>query len=174
MKIHTFEKAFLVAGATVLVACGAALVYASLGAGIHLPGAHGRIDPERVTVTPPFDQPGVRALPDGRYEAVLVARTWSFNPTEIRVPEDAEVTFTVTSVDVLHGFNVEGTRLNMMLIPGQVSRNTYTFDRPGEYLLICHEYCGLGHHMMYGRIIVEPAGTEVPLVGGALSVSPTH
>ena len=57
---------------------------------------------------------------------------------------------------------------------------SYRFDEPGEYLLICHEYCGLGHHMMYGRIIVEPAGTEVPLVGGDLplasapSHSPTH
>jgi cytochrome c oxidase subunit 2 len=38
-----------------------------------------------------------------------------------------------------------------------VSRNSYRFRKPGEHLLICHEYCGLAHHTMYGRIIVEPA-----------------
>jgi cytochrome c oxidase subunit II len=30
------------------------------------------------------------------------------------------------------------------------------FDRPGEYPMICHEYCGIAHHTMSGKIIVEP------------------
>ena len=42
-----------------------------------------------------------------------------------------------------------------MLIPGQVTRTVYTFREPGEYLLLCHEYCGLGHHVMSGKVIVE-------------------
>ena len=155
MKIHRWETAFLVAGAIVLFACGAALVYATFGADIHLPGDHGRIDPEQLATTPPFDQPGVRRLDDGRWQAVVIARAWSFEPAEIRVPAGVEVLFTATSVDILHGFNIERTRLNLMLIPGQVSQNSYTFDEPGEHLLICHEYCGIGHHLMYGRIIVE-------------------
>ena len=157
MKIHTWEKGFLAAGALVLVGCAGALVYATLGAGIHLPTDHGRIDPAQVTTTAPFDRPGVHARPDGTYEAVVIGRAWSFEPAEIRVPAGVEILFTATATDVIHGFNIEGTRLNMMLIPGQVSRNTYTFDEPGEYLLICHEYCGLGHHTMAGRIVVESA-----------------
>jgi cytochrome c oxidase subunit 2 len=179
MKIHTYEKAFLGVGVVVLVACAAALVYATAVHGLHLPGVSGRVDPAAVPTTPPFDRPGVYAREsdvegEAAYEVVVVARAWAFQPAEIRVPAGADITFTATTVDVLHGFNIEGTRLNMMLIPGQISRNSYRFDEPGEYLLICHEYCGLGHHMMYGRIIVEPAGTEVPLVDAALSVSPTH
>ncbi|MFO7262344.1 MAG: cytochrome c oxidase subunit II, partial [bacterium] len=79
----------------------------------------------------------------------------AFLPQEIRVPVGAEVTFTVTTPDVIHGFMIAGTRVNLMLIPGQVSRMTYTFRRPGEYALICHEYCGLGHQGMVGRVIVE-------------------
>jgi cytochrome c oxidase subunit 2 len=31
---------------------------------------------------------------------------------------------------------------------------TVKFDRPGEYLFICHEYCGVAHHIMYGTITV--------------------
>jgi cytochrome c oxidase subunit 2 len=65
------------------------------------------------------------------------------------------VTFIATSTDVLHGFEIAGTRLNMMLIPGQVAKNSYTFPEPGEHLIICHEYCGAGHHVMYGKVIVE-------------------
>jgi cytochrome c oxidase subunit 2 len=165
MKIHSYEKAFLTVGGGVLVACTAALIYATIAHGIHLPGASGRIDPAQVMVTPPFDRPGVYRRAGDEYEVVAVGRAWSFQPAEIRVPAGADITFTATSVDVLHGFNIEGTRLNMMLIPGQISRNEYRFDEPGEHLLICHEYCGLGHHLMYGRIVVEPAGTAVPLIG---------
>jgi cytochrome c oxidase subunit 2 len=42
-----------------------------------------------------------------------------------------------------------------MVIPGQVSRVTATFDKPGEYLIVCHEYCGAGHHVMFGKVIVN-------------------
>ena len=157
MKVHTYEKAFLAVGAGVLVICGAALIYATVGMGIHLPGRTAEIDPRQVFTTPPFDQVGVRQTGPNQYEAVIIAQAWVFLPPEIRVPAGAEVTFTATALDILHGLNVEGTRLNMMLIPGQVSRNTYRFREPGEYLMICHEYCGLGHHTMAGKVIVEPA-----------------
>jgi cytochrome c oxidase subunit 2 len=36
-----------------------------------------------------------------------------------------------------------------------VTRVVYTFDEPGEHLIICHEYCGIGHHNMWGKVIVE-------------------
>lgn len=157
MKVHTYEKAFLSVGIVVLIACGAALFYATFGMGIHLPGEEGRVDPSRVLSTPPFDDPGVRQTGPNEYEAVIIGYAWAFSPSVVRVPAGADITFTATTTDVLHGFNIEGTRINMMLIPGQISRNTYRFDEPGEYLLICHEYCGLGHHTMAGRIIVEPA-----------------
>jgi cytochrome c oxidase subunit 2 len=161
MKAHTWEKGFLAASIVVLIGCMAALAWATLGQQhIHLPGVAGQVNPRNLATTPPFDQPGLREVEPGRYEAVVIARIWSFDPPELRVPVGAEITFIATSADVLHGFNVEGTRLNMMLIPGQISRNTYTFEEPGEHLLICHEYCGIGHHTMSGRIIVEgPART---------------
>jgi cytochrome c oxidase subunit 2 len=157
MRVHTYENGFLLAGAAVLIACMSALAYASFGMGLHLPDKVGQLDPRQLATTPPFDQPGVHQVAPGKYEAVIVARAWSFQPAEIRVPVNAEVTFTATTTDVVHGFNVEGTRLNLMLIPGQISRNEYRFKEPGEHLLICHEYCGLGHHLMSGRVIVEAA-----------------
>ncbi len=155
MKAHSYENAFLITGGIVLAMCASALAYATFGMGMHLPGRVAQIDPAKVYQTPPFNKPGVRKIGEGRYEVVLVAQAWAFMPAEIRVPRNAEVTFTATSVDVIHGFDIERTRVNMMLIPGQVGRLTHTFREPGEFLLLCHEYCGAGHHMMYGKVIIE-------------------
>ncbi len=131
------------------------LAYSSVVMGIHLPGDAGRVDPATVASSAPFDEPGVRELGPKRYEVVMIARAWQFTPSEIRVPAGSEVTLISTATDVIHGIHVEGTRINMMLIPGQVARNTYTFEEPGEHLLVCHEYCGAGHHLMSGKVIVE-------------------
>jgi len=155
MKVHHYEKAFLWVGAVMLVVFGVTLVFTSVAMGIHLPGKVQRIDPAQVRQVPPFDDPGVREIELGRYEVSIVASAWAFQPREIRVPAGAEITFLSTSTDVIHGLHVEGTRVNMMLIPGQVARNTYTFDEPGRHLLVCHEFCGAGHHIMAGEVIVE-------------------
>lgn len=155
MRVHAYEKAFLWAGAVMLVVFLLTLAYSSVVMGIHLPGDAGRVDPATVASVPPFDEPGVRELGPNRYEVVMVARAWQFTPAEIRVPAGSEVTLIATATDVIHGIHVEGTRINMMLIPGQVARNTYTFEEPGEHLLVCHEYCGAGHHLMSGTVIVE-------------------
>ena len=62
-----------------------------------------------------------------------------------------------SSQDVIHGFRIPNTPVNLMIIPGQITRTTVRFSRPGEYPFYCHEYCGVGHHVMSGRIIVESA-----------------
>ena len=154
-RVHTYERAFLVLSALMLVVFLAALGYAAFEMGFHLPSRAGEITPDVVGRTPPFDHPGVHEIGPGRYEAVVVARAWGFTPAEIRVPVGAEVTFRATSIDVVHGFLVEGTRINMMLLPGQISELAYTFHEPGEHLLICHEYCGVGHQAMFGKVIAE-------------------
>ncbi|NJL28991.1 MAG: cytochrome C oxidase subunit II [Thermoanaerobaculia bacterium] len=155
MKIVVYEKAFLSVGGVLLAVCLAALFYASFGMGIHLPGAAGRIDPALLATTPPFDLPGVREVGPGRYEVVMIGQAWKWVPNEIRIPAGSEVTFVATTPDVIHGMHVEGTRVNMMLIPGQIARNSYVFKDKGEHLLLCHEFCGINHHTMYGKVIVE-------------------
>jgi len=86
----------------------------------------------------------------------MLAFTWAFNPKEITVPAGAEVTFKITSRDVTHGIYIEGTNINIMILPGQVSEVTHVFDKPGTYFYACHEYCGVGHQAMAGTITVVP------------------
>ncbi len=160
--MERLERIFLVAAAIMLVAFLAALAYSSVAMGIHLPGhgmaihyTHEQLLRKVLARTPPFDHPGVRQLAAGKYEVVIVGQTWSFTPGKIRIPAGAEVTFRATSADVIHGFYIPGTRVNLMLIPGEVSEMTYRFSEPGDYLLICHEYCGKLHHTMSATVEVR-------------------
>src|SRR5690606_17854028 len=133
-----------------------AVIVSAFGMQIRVPGEGGNIAPAMIDTTPPFDQPGVlRQVGPNQYEVAIVAQIWVFNPREIRVPVGSEVTFVATSRDVIPGLHLEGTNVNVMLIPGRITRQRAVFPRPGEYRFVCHEYCGTGHHLMFGNVIVE-------------------
>jgi len=156
MKVEQYEKFWIILSLVALVIFLGAIGASVFAAGIHVPGMEGRVDPRTVAQTAPFDQPGVREIAPGRYEVYLLAQTWRFTPDEIHVPAGSVITFYATSRDVVHGLKIENTNVNVMLLPGQISKVTASFDKPGTYLFICHEYCGIGHQAMSGRLIVEP------------------
>lgn len=157
MLIERYEKIFMRISAGFLALATIALIVSVTGDHASLPEPAGRLDPAEVTTTEPFDEPGVFQVDDDEFEVVMIARAWAWEPAEIDVPEGAEVTFTVTSADVIHGMLIPETQINAMVIPGQVTEVTTTFEETGLYSLICHEYCGIGHQNMGGRINVTPA-----------------
>jgi len=71
------------------------------------------------------------------------------------VPVGSTVTFYVTSADVQHGFKLEGTNINVMVLPGQVTKMTATFNQKGTFPFVCTEYCGVGHQNMFGTLVVK-------------------
>ena len=93
---------------------------------------------------------------DGRVWVRLVAQQYSFVPQCLVVPAGVPVTFRGTSADAIHGFVVGRTNANTMLIPGFVATFTTTFSKPGEQLMPCHEYCGIGHEAMWAKVRVLP------------------
>jgi cytochrome c oxidase subunit 2 len=101
---------------------------------------------------------GSELRPDGSVMVRAIGQQYSFMPPCIVVPAGAPITFRLTSADVLHGFMVDGTTVNAMLVPGYVSTIPVRFAAAGERHIPCHEFCGVGHQGMWGRIkIVEPA-----------------
>ena len=159
MHVHRYESAwakFSIALAIVFFLCCHDSSYCGW---IQLPSPQGNVDPENLSNTD-FHTPGVRELSPGNYEAYLIGQIWRWEPNEIRIPVGSNLTLYLTSRDVQHGFKVVGTDINVMVIPGQVSRVAHYFEEPGEHLIVCHEYCGLQHHTMAGKIIVEPIDTE--------------
>jgi cytochrome c oxidase subunit 2 len=154
--IYLYELAWILPSIAIPVGMLAALTVTAFGAGIHLPTVEGRVVAAQVAQTAPFDAPGVREIAPGRYEVVLTGQIWTFAPNEIRVPVGSTVTFVATSRDVVHGLFIPRAHVNVMLLPGQVTRATKRFEQPGEYPMLCHEYCGIAHHTMWGKVIVEP------------------
>ncbi|MFB6187791.1 MAG: cytochrome c oxidase subunit II, partial [Halobacteriaceae archaeon] len=136
------------------------IVYGALGPGVAMIGDTGHIvNPDNPIESPHFREPGVYQTSANTYSVYVLAQRFSFRPgtgTPIRIPADTKITFYITSPDVVHGFEVVGTNVNVMVIPGQISKITVRFDDPGTYHIICNEYCGAAHHAMEGTIIVVP------------------
>ncbi|REJ35441.1 MAG: cytochrome C oxidase subunit II [Bacillota bacterium] len=155
VDIDRLERFWIMISIAVLAALMLAIVYSVRGFGVEVPTDVGQVDPRTARETEPFNQPGVRQVGPGHYEVVMLAEAWRFEPSEVRVPAGSTVTFRLTSLDVIHGFRIPNTNVNLMVQPGQVVEATHRFNEPGTYHLFCHEYCGAGHHIMDGMLIVE-------------------
>jgi cytochrome c oxidase subunit 2 len=160
MKIDFYEKVFLGLTVVMLVAFGIFLMFAVQAHDITVASPAGRVDPATMLDEAPWNEPGVVKTAEGEYLATYVARTWNFDPAEITVPVGANITFQVVTRDIIHGFYMPGTNVNIMVIPGEISVTSHKFDEPGEYLILCHEYCGASHQTMHAKIIVESASGD--------------
>ena len=160
MKIDLYERIWMWGAAVIVVVFLTAIGISTFGYAVRPPSHIETINPAAVMQDARFSTPGVTTLPDGSVHVTMIAMTFSFLPSEVHVPVGHPVTFRITSMDVTHGFEIAGTNANTMVVPGYVSQFTYTFREPGEHLVVCNEYCGVGHHTMQGKVIVEPAGTR--------------
>ena len=99
---------------------------------------------------------GTAIEPDGSATVRMIAVQYDFVPHCVVVPAGTPVKFRLTSADVVHGFLLPDTNVNTMVVPGFVADVDTSFAEPGEYVMPCHEFCGLGHHAMWTRVSVVP------------------
>lgn len=154
--IERYERNWLLFALVMIVVFLVFIGYTLTGFAFYVPSSAERIDP--TTVRNPgslFSNPHVEKTGDNVYTAYVLAQAFTFLPSEIHVPKGARVIFYVTSPDVQHGFYVRGTNIDVQVIPGEVGKVEHTFKKPGEYRVICNEYCGIGHQDMIGKIVVE-------------------
>ena len=162
MEIHRFEAVWIGVSLLLIVGWIATVTYGAVGPGIQMIDDSGGTiaDPSDPVASENFREPGVYRTGEDRYAVYVIARQFLFQPgtsQPIQVPAGSTVTFYVTSADVVHGFEVAGTNVNAMVIPGQVTEMRVEFDRPATYGIVCNEYCGAAHHAMEGRLEVQPA-----------------
>lgn len=78
---------------------------------------------------------------------------------DITVPVDKVVEFRVTSSDVTHGFGIYNDKAELITqtqaMPGYVNRLRFKFTKPGNYNILCLEYCGAGHAVMRSSFTVN-------------------
>ena len=133
------------------------IAYSLATEGAHIAQSAARGSPETLLQQAMFTDPGVRVVGPNQLQVSIVGQAFVWVPETIRVPQGAEVEFYLTARDVIHGWQVENTNLNVEVIPGEVSRLRTSFDDLGRYRVTCNEYCGIGHQNMIGWIEVVPA-----------------
>ena len=157
MHIHAYEKLWLALSIVLILALIGTVTYGAVGPGVAMVAdSQSTVDPGALDEDDRFSEPRVEQVGENEYEAYVIAQQFIFRPDPITVPANSTVTFFVTSPDVIHGFEIVGTNANAMVVPGQVTELTVEFNEPGEYGLLCHEYCGAGHHTMEGSVVVQP------------------
>jgi cytochrome c oxidase subunit 2 len=78
---------------------------------------------------------------------VRVAGT-AIDPPRIRLPLDRQITFVLTSEDVVHSFYVPRFLIKRDHVPGFPNELTVTITEEGTYAGRCGEFCGLLHEAM--------------------------
>ena len=110
----------------------------------------------------PFSEGSVVEQSPKHYEVRYVARMWKFEPAEISVKPGSVADIYLSTPDVTHGAQIIGTNFNLMAVPGAVNYARVKFEKPGDYLVVCNEYCGTAHHDMAAVIhVTEQATTPV-------------
>ncbi|KAE9630368.1 cytochrome C oxidase subunit I [Parasedimentitalea maritima] len=75
---------------------------------------------------------------------------WETDTTEI--PFGRQVEFRVTTEDVNHGLGIYDPDMNLVVqvqaMPTYTNKVVHTFDKAGQYQILCMEFCGIAHHEM--------------------------
>jgi cytochrome c oxidase subunit 2 len=159
----------VVAGAVGLII--AVIVVSSASMLLHPPSNVETIDPTTIHLEGEFVESNLGTIEstDGSIVARVIATQFAFVPRCLAVPAGRPVTLRVTSPDLIHGLLIAGTNVNTMVVPGYVSQVRTVFQNPGDHLMPCHEYCGLGHSEMWSLVRVVPQGEWKPDEHGRVS-----
>lgn len=118
-----------------------------------LPDGSVRIPPgNKVLVT----MPDGLVVPAATSKVYIMMSQYAFTPNTIRLQFGGLYDLLFYSPDVFHGASlIQDGSLNAVVMPSMTSKLTVRLTKLGEIQLVCNEYCGLGHHLMKARIIVE-------------------
>jgi cytochrome c oxidase subunit 2 len=82
---------------------------------------------------------------------------WELDRDTVRPGQLVE--FQLTAADVNHGFAIYRDKHHLVAqaqaMPGYVNKLQLRFTEPGDYEVLCLEYCGLAHHGMRAVIKVR-------------------
>lgn len=95
----------------------------------------------------------VVAPPPGS-DIYMLGRMWSWYPI-LKLKKGVEYTLHLSSVDLNHGFSLYPVNINFQVVPGYDYGLKIVPNKSGEFAVICNEFCGIGHHLMVGKVIVE-------------------
>jgi cytochrome c oxidase subunit 2 len=105
-------------------------------------------------------------------ELYLLAAQFQWTPV-LHLEVGAEYTLHLSSLDVNHGFSLSPINVNFQVVPGYDYGLRVIPTAAGDFRIMCNEFCGIGHHLMVGRVVVTNPATAAAsdaapaVVGGA-------
>lgn len=92
-------------------------------------------------------------------DVFIAAMRFNWDGTPVVLETGTEYDVHLSSYDVQHGFSIRpehalSKQMNLQVLPGYEWILPMEFDEPGEYHVICNEFCGIGHRTMHGTIEV--------------------
>jgi cytochrome c oxidase subunit II len=97
-------------------------------------------------------------------DVYLAAMTFQWMPI-LKLQKDVQYTLHLSALDVNHGFSLFPINVNFQVVPGYDYGLRVTPNVAGDFRILCNEFCGIGHHLMVGRVIVDD--TRLSMAGGA-------
>lgn len=106
----------------------------------------------------------LRRVPADAMEINVQAQMWKWNFTydngitadSLYVPLNKPIKLVMQSIDVTHSLFIPAFRVKEDVLPSEKTYLSFTPNQLGEYDIVCAEFCGLNHSMMYTKVIVMP------------------
>jgi len=92
--------------------------------------------------------------PPAGSDIYMLGRLWQWYPI-LELEKDQSYRLHLSSMDWNHGFSLQPVNINLQILPGYETVLTITPDEAGEFTVVCNEFCGIGHHLMLGKIFVK-------------------
>jgi cytochrome c oxidase subunit 2 len=106
---------------------------------------------------------GLRTVPAGSVQIEVLAQmfTWIFvydNDKEsenlLVVPEHTPIKLNIESLDVIHSFYLPAFRIKVDAVKNYPTYVWFRTGEPGEFDIMCAEYCGIDHSQMLAKLKV--------------------
>lgn len=105
-------------------------------------------------------------IPQNSYQVTVTGQKWKWLFTypngyvdeKLHVPVDKPVQLLMSSEDVIHSFFVPSFRVKHDVVPGRFTKMWFRGIKPGEFQVLCTEYCGKGHSEMLTSVVVHEPG----------------
>lgn len=117
-------------------------------------------------------------------EILIKARQYAYEPEKLEVNKGDTLIIKFVSMDVVHGFYVEGYDIDVEILPNQKEikvrqpskheewQMAYEIviitDKPGKFRYRCSHTCGTMHPFMQGELIVQPNTPYHASIGGVI------
>jgi len=156
---------FTVLVVTLALMLAVALPFLNAVRAVGADGAPGAVEPRRnkliwallaagivITVASLREWPHAIASGDEVVQINATGGQWYWEIDKQEVTVGKTVVFNLHTEDVNHGFGVIDSSGRLLFqtqaMPGYVNKVQFVFDTPGDYRVLCLEFCGVGHHDM--------------------------